>query len=151
MKQFTSVDDILEFAIRLEQDAVDFYKELAKNALTPDMKLVFEQFAREEIGHKARLTEVKEKGLYEMSREALTDLRISDYLVSIKPSPGMNYGDALVLAMKRENAAFKLYTDLSERAPDRQMKSLFMSLAIEESKHKLRFELEYDEYMLREN
>jgi len=115
------------------------------------MKQVFEQFAREEIGHKARLAEIREKGIHKMDSEALTDMKISDYLVSIKPSPGMNYSDALVLAIKRENAAFKLYTDLSERTPDNEMKSLFMSLAIEESKHKLRFELEYDEHILRDN
>ncbi|MFO7924544.1 MAG: ferritin family protein [Bacteroidales bacterium] len=151
MKQFSSVDDILDFAIGLEQDAVDFYKELAKNALTPDMKKVFEQFAREEIGHKARLTEVREHGLYETENHKIADLQIADYLVSIKPSPGMSYRDALVLAMKREKAAFKLYTDLSERAPNQDMRSLFLSLAVEESKHKLRFELEYDEYILREN
>jgi rubrerythrin len=151
MKEFTSVGDILDFAIGLEQDAIDFYKELARNSLTPGMKQVFEQFAREEIGHKARLIDVKEKGLFEMAPEGLTDMKISDYLVSIKPSPGMSYRDALVLAIKRENAAFKLYTDLSDRAPDQQMKSLFLSLAIEESKHKLRFELEYDEYVLRDN
>lgn len=151
MKQFASVDDILDFAIMLEQDAIDFYKELARNASTPDMRQVFEQFAREEIGHKARLTEIKEHGLYEMEQGTLTDLKIGDYLVSIRPSPEMSYKDALILAMKREKAAFKLYLDLSERAPDQEMRSLFMSLAIEESKHKLRFELEYDEYVLREN
>ncbi len=151
MKKFDSVDDILDFAIGIEQDAVDFYKDLAKNALTPDMKLVFEQFAREEIGHKVRLKEVKEKGLFEMKSEVITDMQISDYLVSIKPSAKMSYQDALILAMKREKAAFKLYMALSERAMDQDMKSLFLSLAIEESKHKLRFELEYDEYVLREN
>ncbi len=151
MKQFSSVDDILEFAIGQEQDAVDFYKELAKNARTPDMKRVFEQFAGEEIGHKARLTEVKEKRLYDMEQKEVSDLQIADYLISIKPSPDMSYRDALVLAMKREKASFKLYSDLSERAPNHEMKSLFLSLAIEESKHKLRFELEYDEYVLKEN
>jgi rubrerythrin len=151
MKEFTSVDDILDFAIGLEQDAVNFYKELANNALTPDMKQVFEQFAREEIEHKARLTGIKEQGLYHMTQEAVNDLKIGDYLVSIKPSPGMSYRDTLVLAIKREKAAFKLYTDLSEKTPDKEMKSLFLSLAIEESKHKLRFELEYDEYVLRDN
>ncbi len=151
MKKFTSVDEILDFAIQQEQDAVDFYKELEKNSLTPDMKLVFEQFAREEIEHKARLTEVKEKGLYKMEQEAIEDLQISDYLVSIKPSPGMNYSDALVLAMKREKAAFRLYMNLSENAHNNDMKKLFLSLALEESKHKLRFELEYDENVLRDN
>ncbi len=151
MRQFKSVDDILDFAISLEQDAVDFYKQLARNSLTPDMKQVFEQFAREEIGHKVRLTEVRDQGLYKMEPEEVTDLQIADYLVSIRPSPEMSYSDALVLAMKREKAAFKLYMDLSERATDQEMKSLFLSLAIEESKHKLRFELEYDEYVLRDN
>ncbi len=151
MKQFNSIDDILDFAIGLEQDAVDFYKELAKNAVTPDMRVVFEQFAREEISHKTRLTEVKDKGLLDIGTDTVTDLQIGDYLVSIKPSPGMSYRDALVLAMKREKAAFRLYMDLSERAPGQEMKELFLSLAVEESKHKLRFELEYDEYILREN
>jgi rubrerythrin len=151
MKKFTSVDDILDFAIELEQDAVDFYKDLARNSQAPDMKMVFELFAREEIGHKARLLEVKEKGLYEMDAEAIEDLEISDYLVSIRPSPGMVYSDALVLAMKREKAAFRLYMDLSEKAADQEMKDLFLSLALEESKHKLRFELEYDEHILRDN
>lgn len=151
MKEFKSVDDILDFAIQLEQDAVDFYKELAANSLTPDMKQVFEQFAREEIGHKARLTEVRDKELYELKKEEVGDMKISDYLVSVKPSPGMSYSDALVLAMKREKAAFRLYMELSDRAPDMEMKDLFLSLAIEESKHKLRFELEYDEHVLREN
>ena len=151
MKQFDSVDDILDFAIGLEQDAVDFYKELALNAISQDMGKVFEQFAREEIGHKARLKEVKEKGLFEMEPAALSDMQISDYLVTVKPSPDMSYQDALILAMKREKAAFKLYMSLSDRSGDPDMKSLFLSLALEESKHKLRFELEYDEYVLREN
>jgi hypothetical protein len=31
------------------------------------------------------------------------------------------------------------------------MKGLFFTLALEESRHKLRFELEYDEYILKEN
>ena len=63
----------------------------------------------------------------------------------------MSYSDALILAMKREKAAFRLYMDLSDKAADQEMKKLFLSLAIEESKHKLRFELEYDENVLREN
>jgi rubrerythrin len=47
--------------------------------------------------------------------------------------------------MKKEKAAFRLYMDLSDRASDLSMKELFMALAVEESKHKLRFEVEYVE------
>lgn len=143
MKKFNSSDEIIDFAIRLEQDAVDFYKDLAKNSLAPGMKQVFEQFAREELAHKSRLMEVREKELYEMESEVIENMQVSDYLVSIRPAHGMNYDDALVLAIKLEQAAFRLYMDLADKAPEEEMKQLFLSLALEESRHKLRFELEY--------
>ena len=151
MKEFKSINDILEFAIDEEQKAVDFYTELADRAGTADMKKIFQDFAKEEISHKARLIRVKDEGLYSLEHDAVKDLRIADYIVSVKPTPEMTYQDALVLAMQKEKAAFKLYTALSEKAEDEDMRGLFMSLATEESKHKLRFEIEYDEHVLREN
>jgi rubrerythrin len=63
----------------------------------------------------------------------------------------LSYEEALILAMKKEKAAFKLYSALSERTDQTSMKELFQMLALEESKHKLRFELEYDDYILKEN
>ena len=151
MKNFDSIDDVLDFAIDAEQEAVDFYNQLAEFAKTKDMKLVFTQFAQEEISHKTKLLKIKKEGIYKISREEIADLKIGDYIVNIKPSPDMTYQDALVLAMKKEKSAFKLYLELSNRAKNNDMKDLFLSLAIEESKHKLRFELEYDEFVLREN
>ena len=62
----------------------------------------------------------------------------------------MSFQDALVLAMKREKKAFKLYHDLSEIAPN-DLKDTFLALAQEEAKHKLRIELEYDNVILTEN
>jgi rubrerythrin len=72
-------------------------------------------------------------------------------MVHVDPTPDMDYQDALVLAMNKEKAAFRLYMDLSEKANNEEMKQLFLSLAQEESKHKLRFELEYDENVLKDN
>jgi len=151
MKQFTTTNDILDFAMENEQQAVDFYTQLAQNARTDDMREVFEQFAREEIGHKARLTKIKEEGILDLPNEQVADLKIADYTVRTEPTESMTYEQALVLAMKREKAAFKLYLKLSELAPNPGLQQLFLALAQEESRHKLRFELEYDEYVLREN
>jgi rubrerythrin len=78
-------------------------------------------------------------------------MKVADYIARVNVSSEMMYSDALVVAMKKEKAAFKLYMALSERAANTEMKSLFLSLAQEESRHKLRFELEYDEYVLRDN
>lgn len=151
MKEFTNINDILDFAIAREQDAVDFYNRLAGNARNNDMRQIFEQFAREEMGHKARLTKIKEEGIVTLPKEKVDDLRIADYVVLDPERDDMTYEQALVLAMKREKAAFKLYLTLSDRIDKQEYKDLFRQLAQEESRHKLRFEIEYDEYVLREN
>ena len=151
MKQFENVNDILDFAINEEQMAVDFYSELAESARTEDMKLVFTGFAEEEIKHKMRLLKIKEEGFYTLEKEQVADLKISDYMVNVKPGTNMTYEEALTLAMKKEKAAFKLYITLADRAPNADLKDLFIGLDQEESKHKLRFEIEYDEYVLKEN
>lgn len=151
MKEFKHVDEILVFAIEQEQKAVDFYTGLAKDAHSEEMKKVFLEFAGEEIRHKQRLTRIREEGVFTMPKQQVADLKIGDYIIDVKASGKLSYEEALVLAMKREKAAFKLYSNLAERAPNDELKEIFESLAMEESRHKLRFELEYDEYVLREN
>jgi len=151
MDKFKSLDEILDFAINAEQEAVEFYSGLANNAKNTEMKAVFLEFSQEEMKHKARLMNVKETGIMITSTLKVMDLKMADYLVSVPVTPDMPYQDALIVAMKKEKAAFKLYMTLSTRAENTELKDLFLSLAIEESKHKLRFELEYDEFVLREN
>ncbi|HRZ42214.1 MAG TPA: ferritin family protein [Bacteroidales bacterium] len=151
MKEFNSVNDILEFAMNEEQQAVEFYTRLAGQSKTGDMRVIFETFANEEIAHKARLIKIRDEGTYDTPLEKIADMKIADYTVSVAITPDMSYHDALVVAMKKEKAAFKLYMALADRAPDPAMRNIFLSLAQEESKHKLRFEIEYDEYVLREN
>ncbi len=152
MKTFSSIDEILDFAMDSEQQAVDFYTDLAEKMKNPEMKEVFLEFAREEVSHKARLQRIKDEGVFDMKIENdVKDLKIADYVVNTKPVEDLEYADALILAMKKEKAAFKLYTTLSERTENLELKKAFKVLAVEESRHKLRFELEYDEYVMREN
>lgn len=151
MEEFKTIDDILDFAINSEQEAVDFYSDLAENASNKEMEKIFKQFAKEEMGHKSRIMNIKETGAFKAPKSDIMDLKIADYTVDITPKPDMRYDEALVVAMKKEKAAFRLYNDLANKAPSEEMKNLFLSLAQEESKHKLRFELEYDEFVMREN
>ncbi len=151
MNDFDNIDDILDFAISEEEKAVDFYSELANKATTSDMKKIFVEFAKEEMGHKAKLMKIKSEKHYTLEAEKVADLKISDYIVNVTITPDMTYGDALVVAMKKEKSAFKLYMTLADKAPNAETKSIFMTLAQEESKHKLKFEIEYDEFVMREN
>jgi rubrerythrin len=151
MEKFKTIDEVLNFAMKAEQEAVDFYNQLATTMKNQEMRDTFLEFAKEEVNHKARLQKIKDERLFDLTDEKVQDLQISDYVVNVKPSPDMDYAAALVLAMKKEKAAFKLYTNLASRTQNPDIKAVFQNLAQEESKHKLRFELEYDEFVMREN
>ena len=115
------------------------------------MKEVFLGFAKEEQGHKAKLMAVKTGKKMLSSEKRVLDLKIGDSLVEIEPSGDLSYQDALIVAMKSEKAAFRLYSDLAGATDDANLREMFLSLAQEEAKHKLRFEVEYDDYVLTEN
>ena len=151
MQEFNSIDDVLDFAIQKEQEAHDMYMGLAANLARPEMKAVFEQFAQEELGHKAKIEAVKLGGELKAIEEKVQNLKIADYLVDIEPSPSMTYQEALIIAMQAEKRAYLLYNDLAEKAEDGALVELFLTLAQEEAKHKLRFEIEYDENVMTEN
>ncbi len=150
-KEFGSADEILDFAIERELESHDFYNGLADKMEKPWMEKVFRQFAKEELGHKSRLEGVKAGKRLLASERKIMDLKMADYLVAGEASPDMGYQEALIIAMKKEKAAFKLYHDLAAKVDDDSIKDLFLGLAQEEAKHKLRFEIEYDEVILKEN
>ncbi|MBN1336463.1 MAG: ferritin family protein [Deltaproteobacteria bacterium] len=145
-----SFHEILDFAIQAEEEAHRFYLDLAARARTEGMREVFEGFAAEEQGHKNKLVAVKAGHGALGSPARIQDLKLADYLEAPVPTGDMDYQEALVLAMKKEKAAFRLYSDLAARA-EGALRDLLLGLAQEEAKHKLRFEIEYDEYVLKEN
>jgi len=152
MTEFKSIDDVLDFAIMEEQKASDLYASLAAKSRNRMIQEVFEQFSREELGHKKKLQSIKSGGTIAVSREKVVDMKIGDYLVDVNKSrDDLSYQESLIIAMKEEKAAFRLYTDLAGRTADPVIKETFLMLAQEEAKHKLRFEIEYDDYILKEN
>ncbi len=151
MENFGSIDEVLDFAIVREEEAAQFYTGLAEKMDRAWMKQVFEQFANEEKGHKAKLLSVKEGKLLLSAKEKVMNLKIGDYLVEVEAGEDIDYQQALIVAMKKEKAAFRLYTDLAATTENTDLSNLFISLAQEEAKHKLRFELEYDEHFLAQN
>ena len=46
---------------------------------------------------------------------------------------------------------FNLYHALAERTQQPEMQETFRHLAMEEAKHKMRFEIEYEDYVMKEN
>ena len=148
--EFSSVDDVLDFAIASEVAAYEFYLTLASKTKNAATKVAFEKFADEELKHKAKLEDIKKTGILPSS-EHVSDLKIFDYVVADEPHDNMDYQDALILAMKKEKAAFRLYNQLAAATKDESLRQVLLAFAQEEAKHKLQFEIEYDEAILTEN
>ena len=146
---FNSVDEILEFAIEKEKEAVEFYSEIAENESFQGVKQTFADFANEEKKHVKMLENLgssKEKiAAYEF--KWIPDMKRSNYMVDITYEKGMHYTEILRLAMKREEKSLLLYNELAAMADQPEFVNLFKILSQEEAKHKNILETIYDDYM----
>ena len=147
---FNSVDEIIAYALEKEEEAVAFYTEISQNESLEAVKKTFEGFAQEEKKHVSMLQDLdkqKEK-IAEYQLEWIPDMKRSDYMVDVTYEKGMHYTEILRLAMKREEAALKLYNQLGAKSADKpEFVKVFKILAQEEAKHKNILETIYDDYM----
>ncbi len=146
-------NEIIDFAVEREKDAVKFYSDLQKDSAFAPNKEYYAKLETMEQGHVNALEEIRDNVF---SRENISipkveDLHIADYLVEPDSEGKLTYQEILVLAMKREEKAYALYTKLAEKSEDDIVKKLFLKLAGEEAKHKNHFEKIYDKEILIEN
>ena len=151
MNELNTVDEILDYAIQMEQDAVDLYTDLAGKVKNEATKKTFLEYANEERGHKAKLQRVKGGKKLITAKQKIQDLKISDYTNDVVLDDTPSYQDVLLFAIKQEKQAYRLYMDLAAATDDAELKETMIGLANEEAKPTLRFEIEYDEYILTDN
>jgi rubrerythrin len=149
--EFRNIDEVLDYAISKEEEAVALYNELAERSDRPGMRDAFLEFAKEEEGHKRHLESIRTGQLPALTVRQVQGLGIAEHLAEPKPSDDMTYAEALAFAIKAEQAAKELYTGLAEATDDPNVSTIFTVLAGEEAEHKRRFELEYDEVVLEGN
>ncbi|MHC4111390.1 MAG: ferritin family protein, partial [Planctomycetota bacterium] len=115
MAEFESYDEILDLAIAREEDANQFYLALAARVQRPEMRKVFEELAAEELEHKAKLElEVMKTGRVVTAMQDV-DIGVERAIGFKKADLDMDYKDVLIIAMQKEESAFKLYVDLAGR------------------------------------
>jgi len=149
---FESFEEIIQFAIEREKEAVTFYEEASSLEPYAWAKESFKGFADEERKHQALLEGFLkgEKAVSDYKFEWITDIKRSNYMVDMTYEKGMPYTDVLRLAMKREEKALVLYNDLQKKVDNEELVNAFKMLAQEEAKHKLALETLYDDYMAKQ-
>ena len=144
-------ESIIAFAIENEIAAVELYEKMRDMARRQNAKVMFSELAAEEVGHRKTFEGLTAKNVPDVQLKEVTDLKISDYLVDVDFKPDMEYQDILIIAMKREESAVKLYNDMAAQVENPKLEKLLKFMAQEEAKHKLRLETEYDENVLAED
>ena len=149
--EFESLEAIVDFAIEKEIEAAEFYTNLSQETGFAGSAEMFAEFAQEERKHQKMLEDFIAQGIASSMKDYqykwITDIKRSDYVVDLEYQKGMAYNEILMLAMKREEKALKLYNEFQEQADTEAGKSLFKILCQEEAKHKLALETMYDDYM----
>ena len=144
-------NEVINFAIDGEKEAVKFYQELQQKTKFQARKELMKELENMEKGHIVILENIRSKGIGDVTVKKVTNLNISEYIVDVKPYDNMTYQDVLIVAMKKEEQAEKLYKDLAGNFPGTDLETLFLKLSSEEAGHKLQFETLYDEHVLKEN
>lgn len=143
--------EIIDFAITRVIEAAKFYNELQNVAKLDSSKHLLKDLENMEYGHKRVLENFKNEGLSDYSQKNLTDLGIGDFLAEVAVHKEMTFQEILIVAIKREENAFKLYKALADEADNPEIKNLFLKLADEEAKHKNYLETIYDQEIYVEN
>ena len=151
MRIFRTFEEIIDYAIDKEMDEIEFYSEIANRMERKNVKRLFRNIALEKTARMLRLEKIKDEksGL---NWEEIEDLKIANGLEEVDQTKNdLSYQDALIIAMKKEKAKFRFYSEMAEGAANQKCKETFLALASDEARHKLKFEIEYDEYVLFEN
>jgi rubrerythrin len=149
--ELSAFEEVIHFALEREKEAVKFYEDCSNISKRAGMKQAFLEMANEERKHVRLLENFKPGHIEKVVIRNIPNLKVSDYMVDIPFSEDMGYQDLLILAMKKEESAYNLYTSLAATKDDPDLQKLFQMLAQEELKHKNRLEKEYDDAVYGEN
>jgi rubrerythrin len=145
------VADIIDFAIRREEEAARGYGEMADAAKMPGLKELLLELKRDEENHKRILENFSAGELDLTSRAEVPDLKISDFVAEEPMDDDMSFQDLLLFAARKEKKAVELYERLAALTEGDVHKKTFEFLASQEREHKFKLEAEYEKRVFEEN
>jgi len=131
--------DIFDCAIKMEEEAKEYYEKIAAAASVPELKNLFSILAAAEQEHYEALSRMKRtkqpevldfKGVEEAACVFKPLLAKRDLMEELKDDP-----DAYLHVVKEEEASIKLYEDLAAQAENDATRGILLTLADEERKH----------------
>lgn len=147
MTQISKVEDVLEIAIRLERNGVDFYLFLKENTKSPKAKDVFSYLAAEEEKHIGTFRQILDKiadypprysypGEYELYLQAIADFSIfnDENIKEEMIQEPIDTNKSLRLGIEMEKQSILLYTEVLKTIPEEHHK-IINEVIDEEKQH----------------
>jgi rubrerythrin len=139
------VADILEIAIKREEDAYDFYMDIISKVVDPGVQDILTFIAGEEKKHKAFLMDYRDghfgdKGLRMID---VVDYKIAEYLEEPEINENSKPEDVYLVASHRELRSHQFYTEMANLHAEGEPRETLLKMANEELKHKEKMEYLY--------
>ncbi|RMG03233.1 MAG: rubrerythrin [Nitrospirae bacterium] len=134
-----AISEAVERAMKMETDAMKFYKEASKKTSHPMGKKIFESLIRDEARHLRLLEEIL-KGLdIDPHVQCIGDVKtvfseLKDQMME-RISATTDEKEAIKIALDMETEGYKYYQEAAEKAEDPKEKTLFEVLSKEEERH----------------
>lgn len=150
--------NMLVMALKKEENSYNFYDRASNMAKLGNVKDLFQELAAEELKHKEvilnYIEELKTGGEEWNPSEDLgetEEVGYSKYLVKTELSEDTGIQDALIIALKREERAYVLFSNFYSISKNEGLKNLFQRLMDDEINHLKKLEIRYDELVSSDN
>jgi rubrerythrin len=139
----TELEAIIKSAITQEEMSHAFYRRLAGLVSHPETKDTLEYLAKEELEHKAFLQSCFTPRGCTLVGEA-HNVHLAEMLEAPAMSGDLSPKEALVIAAKREEGAYRFYQALAALQPPGEIQAFLNKMAKVELQHKEKVEYLYD-------
>ena len=139
------LSEIIDTAIRREEEAYAFYMELHGRMSEPAVRDALEWIAGEEKKHKAFLVDYRDGrlGPDALKMQDAVDHKVAEYLNEPEAAEDMGHHQAFLLAAHREKRSHDFYQALADHHPDSEVAQILRRMASEELRHKEKMEYLY--------
>ena len=139
----TELEAIIKSAITQEEMSHAFYRRLAGLVSHPETKDTLEYLAKEELEHKAFLQSCFTPQGCSLAGEA-QNTHLAELLEAPDIGSNLSPKEALVIAAKREEGAYRFYQALAALQPPGEIQAFLDKMAKVELQHKEKVEYLYD-------
>ena len=150
IRNFTP-SQILNRAIGKEEQARTLYEMYADMVKNRQAKILLQELAKEELGHKLALQKVDPDKPGTFTSTEISSGEFGEFFDRPEISRNSPMQDIIRFAIAEEADAFNFYSSLSKYTKDDNLVNLLNRLAGEEKKHKQRLERIYDDMFQPDN